>query len=401
MLAGIYPAFMLSRFNPVSTLKGGHTINPGTLRNILVVIQFAITIPLIISTIVIHRQLDYIHEANTGINREMVVTFPINDQSKVEHFPVLKKTLLSNKNVQAISGSAKLPTQIHSSSGTRRWEDAEEGQHISIYHTGVDQDFIDLLDLEIIQGRDFIEGKTKGDKEEMLINETLARQLGWDSPVGKWLHLNGHDGLIAGVMKDFNFLSFHQEMAPLALYKDPGRLTNVLVKISSNDMTETLAFLEETTMEFSPDYPFEYQFLDDAYDKMYQTEIRLGNLFNYLTGLALLIACLGIFGLAAFMASQRTKEIGIRKVLGASVAGIVILLSRDFLKLVTIGFILAVPVAWLVMNRWLEDYAFRIELQWWMFGLAGILAILIALLTVSGQSIKAALADPVNAIRNE
>lgn len=403
ILAGSYPAFMMSSFHPIRVMTGNVRGKTGktTLRNMLVVAQFVITILLIIGTIVIQKQLHYIQNTNTGIDRDHVVSVTIRDDAIHGRYPALKQTLLNHPNVLGVTASHNNPTRIASQSGTRRWEGAEEGQHISIYHMPVQHDFIDLFGIELVKGRDFSEAITTDGREGMLINETLARQLGWEEPIGKWLYLNGRDGHIIGVMKDFNFQSFHQKMGPLALYLDTGQFSHVLVKVRQEEMQETITFLSETMAEFSPEYPFEYQFLDDAYNRMYQTEIRLGGLFNYFTVIALLIACLGLFGLVAFTTSRRTKEIGVRKVLGATVTNIVTLLSKDFLKLVLLGFVIAVPIAWYAMNQWLADFVYRIEIGPGIFAIAGGAALLIALATVSWQSIKAALMNPVNSLRNE
>jgi putative ABC transport system permease protein len=235
----------------------------------------------------------------------------------------------------------------------------------------------------------------------MLINETMARQLGWETAVGKWFNFQDREMRIVGVMRDFNFRSFHETVAPLALHLgEDWPFSRVLVKMRSDGMQATLAHLDATMATFSPASPFTYEFLDDAYSRMYQTEVRLGRLFSYFTGLALIIACLGLLGLAAFTSAQRTKEIGIRKVLGATLADILVLISREFLKLVAIAFVIATPVAYFVMRRWLESFAYRIEIGVTVFLFTLALVLLSAILTVSYQSIKAALADPVKSLRH-
>ncbi len=271
----------------------------------------------------------------------------------------------------------------------------------SVYHTSIQYDFVDLFGIELVEGRDFSEAMATDAREGLLINETMARQLGWETAVGKWFNFRDRETRIIGVMKDFNFLSFHQEMAPLALYLDPQRFSRVLVKVRPDEMQETIAFLGKTMATFSPEYPFEYQFLDDAYNRMYQTETRLGGLFSYFTSLALLIACLGLLGLAAFTASRRTKEIGMRKVLGASLIDILVLLSKDFTRLVVIAFMLGTTVAYFAMNTWLQEFAYRISLGWGTFVVAGGAALVLAWLTVSYQSIKVARTNPIDTLRHE
>jgi putative ABC transport system permease protein len=403
VLAGSYPAFVMSAFQPVTVIKSGLQRNHGnaTLRNLLVVVQFTITVPLIIATIVVQKQLHYIHSSDTGINRDHIISIPVRDRTATERFAVLKQNLLQHPNVLGVTASLQPPTRIAQQSDIREWEGAAEGQQVSAYNMGVEHDFIDMMGIKLVEGRNFSTSFTTDEGEAMLINETLARQLGWKTAVGKWFHLNGRKGRIAGVMKDFNFQSFHEKIAPLALFVDPRHYATLLVKVRPEEMQKTIAFLEKTMTGFSPGYPFDYQFLDDAYDRMYQTETRLGSLFSYFTTVALVIACLGLLGLAAFTASQRTKEIGIRKVMGASVTSIVAMLSKDYLKQVFIGFLIAVPIAWWAMNNWLKDFAYRIEVQWWMFALAGLLAVVISLLTVSFQSVKAALTNPVKSLRSE
>ena len=280
------------------------------------------------------------------------------------------------------------------------WEGTEEGQHISVYYSPIQSDFLDVLGVELVQGTDFMDAPLSGEREGMLINETLARRLGWEHPIGNGFDFRGRVFRVIGLMRDFNFQSFQQETAPLALFLDDA-IRHVLVKVHPEGMQETLAHLEATYTVFSPTLPFEYEFLDDAYNRMYQTEVRLGSLFTYLTGLALLIACLGLFGLAAFTAAQRTKEIAVRKVLGASVPSILRLLSLDFLKLIAIAFVIALPLAYIAMQSWPADFAYRVEFGLGVFLVAGGLVLLIALLTVSYQAVRAALADLVKSLRYE
>ena len=403
-LAGSYPALVLSGFAPVSVMKGVLHRAAGkiTLRNGLVVAQFAITTALIVSTFAIHQQLHYFQTANTGLDRDHVVLIRVGDRAVMAQYEALTQTLSGHPNVLGVTASRQDPTEIGSRAEATSWEGSEEGQHILFYHTAVQPEFVEFFGIELVEGRDFSETVTADAYEGLLINETMARQLGWEAAVGKWFNFQGREMRIVGVMKDFNFRSFHEATAPMALYlgKD-WPFSRVLVKVRPERMQATLAHLEATMATFSPASPFVYEFLDDAYNNMYQVEMRLGRLFSYFTGLALLIACLGLLGLAAFMAAQRTKEIGVRKVLGASLADILVLLSKDFFKLVALAFVIAAPLAYLAMERWLEGFAYRIELGPALFLFTGSLVLLVALLTVSYQSIKAALADPVKSLRYE
>ena len=403
-LAGSYPALVLSGFAPVSVMKGVLKRGAGkmTLRNGLVVAQFAITTALVVSTFVIHQQLHYFRTANTGLDRDHVVLIRAGDGAVMAQYEALKQTLSRHPNVLGVTASRQDPTEIGSWAESTSWEGIEEGQQISFFQSAVQPEFVELFGIELVEGRDFSERVTADTHEGLLINETMARQLGWETAAGKWLNFQGQRRHIVGVMKDFNFRSFHEATAPLVLHL--GRdwpFARVLVKVRPERMQATLAHLEATMATFSPASPFIYEFLDDAYNNMYRAEVRLGRLFSYFTGLALLIACLGLFGLAAFMTAQRTKEIGVRKVLGASLADILVLLSKDFFKLVVLAFIIAAPLAYLAMQRWLEGFAYRIDLGPALFLFTGGLVFLVALLTVSYQSIKAALADPVKSLRYE
>ena len=403
LLSGSYPALMMSSFHPVQVMKGGLQRGRGkaTLRNVLVVTQFAITIALIVGTLVIQQQLRYIQNANTGVDRDHVVSIPIKDRAMRSQYTTLKQTLERHPNVAEVTASRHDPTNISSQSGSQEWEGVEEGQHISVYNTGVMDNFIDVFGLDLVEGRNFSETRGTDERDGILINETMARQLGWDTAIGKWFTLHNEEQRVIGVVRDFNFHSFHQEMAPLMLYLDTDHYSRVLVKVRPEDMQETIAFLGATMAQFSPDYPFDYHFLDDAYNRMYQTETRLGRLFSYFTTLALLIACLGLLGLATFTAAQRTKEIGVRKVLGATLSDILVLLSKDFIRLIAIAFVLGTPFAYFAMNTWLQDFAYRIEISWPIFLIAGLIALLVTFLTISYQSIKVARTNPVDTLRHE
>lgn len=406
VLSGSFPAFVLSGFNPVGMMKGTSVTKGGMhrLRNSLVVAQFSITLVLIISTLVIHKQLRYIQNANTGVDRTQTVSIENKDPDLFKRYGVLKQQLLQHSSVQAVTTSQDPPTLINSSSGAHAWEGSQDGDRISVYYSTVQPGFIDQFDIELVEGRAFADSITTDFTEAIIINETLRDELGWGTAVGKWFKYRGREGRVIGVMKDFNFLSFRREINPLALYLEPDNqytYSHILVKIGTHQVEETLAHIEHTLAEVSPKYPSEYQFLDDVYNNMYREEIRLGKLFNYFTFLALFVAGLGLLGMATFSVSQRTKEIGVRKVLGASITDILILLSRDYVRLIGIAFIVAAPLGYIALKRWLEEFAFSINVGVDTFLLAGSLAFLVALIAVAYQSLKAALANPVKSLKHE
>ncbi len=402
-LAGSYPALVMSAFQPVRMMKKqvGHAQGKTTLRNVLVVAQFSVTIALFIGAVVIQRQLHYIQNASSGIDRDHVVALPIKDESLLERYDAIKNALQQHPAILGVTASETDPTMIDMRATTSDWEGAPEGQQASAYFTPIHYGFVDMFGIEVVEGRDFSEAITTDATEGILINETLKRQLGWDTAIGKRLNFYGRDTHVIGVVQDFTFQSFRQELAPLALLLAPEDVVRILIKVRPSNTPQTINFIEDALTSFSPDFPFEYYFLDDAYNSMYQTELRLGSLFNTFTLLALIIACLGLFGLATLAASQRTKEIGVRKVLGATLTDVLVLLSKDFVRLVGIALVLGMPIAYFVMRTWLDAFAYHISLSWGTFVAAGIAALTIALLTVSYQALKAALADPVKSLRYE
>lgn len=407
VLAGSYPALMMSSFSPVRMMKGMLDKKAGktTFRNTLVVVQFAITMVLLVGTIVIQRQLHYIESARTGIERDQIIVVDIEDRTLFDdRYTLLKQTLQGNPNVMGVTAAQTLPTNIDAGSRIRAWQGAPEGDEFRAYRSIIQHDFVDIFGLEVVEGRDFSEAIAADARNGLLINETMKRRLGWETAVGKWVNFHGEEVRVVGVLKDYNFHSFHQEIAPLGLFIDTGwwfAYQRVFVKVRPENMQETIAFVGQTLADISPGYPFDYHFLDDAYNQMYQTEARLGSLLSYFTFLALFIACMGLLGLATFIAQQRTKEIGVRKVLGASLSDILVLLSKDFTRLVIIAFVLAAPIGYLAQSRWLETFAYRVSTGWGTFAIAGCVVLLLAWLTVSYQSIRVGLADPVKSLRHE
>ncbi|MEM8484374.1 MAG: ABC transporter permease [Bacteroidota bacterium] len=402
ILAGSYPAFRLSMLHPVHMMKGklSQYLARYRVRNVLVVVQFSITIVLIIGTLVIWQQLSFIQGAETGIDREQVISIEINDPNLRGRITTVKEALQADASVLSVSASHHDPIYIDAQSDTRAWQGAAEGQEVSVYHSNIHYGYLDMFGVDLTEGRDFSAAIVTDQKQGLLINETLRKQLGWNEAVGRSLTLNGTDHHIVGVMRDFNFQSFRQKVAPLALYLDPGDYSRVFVKAGTEDIIRTLGFLQETMTTLSPAYPFTYSFLDSQYDQMYQADAQFGRLIGYFTLLAIVIGCLGLLGLASYMVAKRTKEIGIRKVLGASHTNVLFLVSKDFTLLVVIAFVLSAPVAFYAMHVWLNGFAYRIAISWQTLLIAGALTLVLAWLTVSYHTIKATLANPTKTLRN-
>jgi len=405
IVSGSYPAFFLSTFRPSEVLKG--KLRAGSrsslFRKVLVVVQFTISIVLIAGTIIIYNQLDFIRNKKLGFVKEQVLVMPASRSGIGQNYEAFKRELLQNPSVESVCGSTSLPSLLPTRSVFIP-EGIEEGEKLTLRNVLVDHDFIKTFGLEIMDGRDFSRSFATDTKEAFVINEAAVKEFGWDSAVGKRLiDLEGPKGHVIGVVKDFHFRSKHQKIEPLvlSLLPSPRYVYFVSVKIKYSNISGALAFLKSKWNAFSPGWPFEYFFLDDNFDKMYKSEDRLRQVFLTFTFLAIFIACLGLFGLAAFTAEQRTKEIGIRKVLGASVPGVVLLLSKEFIKWVLIANVIAWPVAYLAMGRWLENFAYRVSLGWGVFIAAAVLALGIALITVGFQAAKAALANPSDALRYE
>ena len=407
IFSGSYPALYMSALKPVLILKSQIKGGKGNrfLRNALVISQFTITIVLVISSIVVFRQLDYVQTTDTGLDREQIVAISIFDRTLWDRYETLEAELEKNSGIKAVSTSNFIPTRIAGRTSGAQWEGKLESESMNIYNSGIGFGYTEMLGLELVAGRHFSKELYKETVTDYLLNESAVNELGWtpEEAIGKTFAINGSEGPIVGVLKDFNFLSLHLEVAPLTLYSNPKSSWNnyILVKVAGNNIPETLDYMKAQLKEFSPNYPFNYSFLDDSFDNMYKTELQLGSMFNYLTILALIIASLGLFGLAAFITEQRTKEIGIRKVLGAGVLQIIALVNKDFIKLVAISFIMAAPIGWYLMDTWLKDFAYRIDLNITIFALSGILAIGIALITVSYKSVKTALLNPITSLRNE
>ena len=402
ILAGSYPALFLSSLQPVLVLKGALKFRPGAtrFRQGLVVLQFVISMLLIIGTFVVYRQVNFIQTKNLGFDRENLIYIPLEGGLSTK-YTVLKQELTTMPGIQSITHMDMKPTFIAQSTSDANWTGKDPNVKVEFTHTGVGYDMAKVLKTKLIEGRDFSKAYAT-DSAAYIINEQAARRIGYKNPIGQPLTFWGKQGTIIGVVKDFHFQSLHDPIQPLIIRLNETDLHgNLLIRTQSGQTKEALASLETICKQLNPTFPFTYFFADQEYQNMYKSEQVVGELVNYFAFLAIFIACLGLFGLASFTAEQRTKEIGVRKVLGASVFSIVGLLSNDFLKLVVLAIVIASPLAWYAMTKWLQGFAYKEELSWWIFALAGLLAIVIALLTVSFQSVKAALMNPVKSLRSE
>jgi len=403
LLSGSYPALYLSSFRPVNVLKGPSLKRSGyrsPLRIILVVIQFTFTIILIIGTGIIYNQLNYISSRDLGYEKDYILYFPALRGAFERDFDTVKNDLERYPDILNVTRSMPPSFRLWDSMEFD-WEGKNPDERVIMYPCPVDYYYLETFKIEIADGR-FFSREFSSDAENYLINEAAAKAMGMESPIGKRFSYEGREGRIIGILKDFHQLSLHSEIEPLVFCEPTGGSGIVCVKINSKNVAETLDFLKSKWKEYVPEgYPFDYTFLDEAIDNFYKTERKVGSVSRYFTFLALFISCLGLFGLASFIADQRTKEIGIRKVLGASVSGVTLMLSKEFTKWVLIANVFAWPIAYFTMNRWLQNFAYRITIGVDVFILSAVLALIIAVVTVSYQAVKAARSNPVESLRYE
>jgi putative ABC transport system permease protein len=408
IIAGIYPALFMSSFRPISTLKGLFKIGGSniSLRKVLVTFQFAISIILMISTAVVFDQMRYMQNKSLGYDKEHIVNLPYVVELN-ESYEAFKTDLLSNSNIRKVGRSSRIPTgRLLDNMGSRMVSgDTLAPVTADVKYVMTDHDFVSTYGIKMIAGREFSKSFST-DTASFIINEAAVKVLGFKSNeevVGKNFGYGNRDGKLVGVFKDFHFESLHQRIVPMVLLmpRSPNQYGSISIKVNSGGISSALNQIEQTWRKFLPETPYQYTFLDENFARLYQAEQRQKSLFTIFSCLAIFIACLGLFGLSAFAISQRVKEIGIRKVLGANTSTIVLLLSKDFLKLVAIAAPFAFLAAGFAMNTWLQDFAYRITMPWWVFIAAAILAATIALFTISFQAIKAALANPVKSLRTE
>lgn len=396
--ASIYPALLLSSFKPILALKGkiNNGIGNAGFRKVLVVTQFSFAVMLIVSTLIIGKQLSFLRNKELGYDQSHVFYFNMNEM--LGHYQAVKTELLQQPGIAGITAANANLSNVNSTTGDTDWEGKPANTDFLIHPVNVDKDFFSFMKLQLVQGAGFTD--TPADSANVILNETTVRNAGIKDPIGKSFTLWDRKATIVGVVKDFHYATLKSAIEPAIFYR---RETPYLmyVRTTGKDAPKAIAAVEKIFKKYNGDWPFEYKFLDEAYDRMYRSDLRTGKLFNIFSVIAIFISCLGLFGLATYTTQVKTREIGIRKVLGASVTSVTSMLAKDFVKLVAIAVIIASPLAWYIMHQWLQNFAYRTGVGPWIFLVAGLIAIMIALLTVSTQAIRAALANPVKSLKTE
>ena len=397
--SSIYPALLLSSFEPIKALKGkiSASVSNASFRKILVVSQFAISVVLIIATFIISKQLKYVRAKELGYDKSHVFSFVM--PGAADHYEAARNELLNKPGIIDVTRANGNIVSLGMEAGNNNWDGKLPNQTFMVFPVSIDKNFIPFFKLKLVTGNNFSGIAT--DSLHFILNETAVREAGIKDPVGKRFKLFSHDGIIIGVVKDFHFASMKQKIGPSVFYYDPSYSNVLFVKTTGKDAAKAIAGAQYVWNHFNAGSPFSYTFLDETFDNLYKSEQQTGTLLNIFAIIAIFISCLGLLGLATYTAQVRTHEIGVRKVLGAGVGGIVTLLTKDFIRLVLIAIVIATPVSWYLMNKWLSDFAYRINIGWLVFVISGIIAVLIAIATVSFQSIRAAMANPVKSLRTE
>ncbi len=408
----LYPAFYLSSFKPVAVLKGRilNSFSATAIRKGLVVFQFTVSVCLILGAIVIWQQLDLLKNQKLGFNKEQQIVLPLQQgyRNTEANFTSLKNELLKTTGIKTVTSGSTYPGIQNMNDMLFFAEGKTKSDIVDVHLSAIGNDYLQALGMQLVSGRSF-SNEFKADSAGIILNETAIRQFGYSpkSAIGKKVQFefgNFKGSMnIVGVVKDFNFESLHSEIKPHGFTSEMfgNKYGYLIASLNTTNYSRIVSDIEKAWTKLNPSTPFVYSFLDQDFQRNYEKEQRTSQMVVYFTIIAIFIACLGLFGLSAFAAEQRTREIGIRKVLGASIADVTSLLSKDFIKLVAIAIVIASPLAWFVMNRWLQDFHYRIMISWWMFAAAGLLAVLVAIVTISFQSIKTALANPVKSLRTE